>query len=204
MSDQNEPRSMDPAAVRRGRLIAGALFAIALIPVLLATLMYYTGWMVPTSTTNKGDLVARGESIFDTGLVGSNGEALEQRFMPDNEDATWWFLIVADPCEAACQEWLYLSRQVHIRLHREADKVQRAFWSPNPEVLDRDEHPLIEVFSHPDDGLPILPEGVSPADGPFVYIVDRMGTFALRYDESHEGSDLLDDIKHLIKTSPHG
>ncbi len=204
MSDDNRPAPMDPAAVRRGRLIAGGLFAIALVPVLLATLMYYTGWFVPSSTTNKGELVAFGESIFDTGLRGEQGEPLEPRYMPDNGDATWWFVIVADPCEEVCQEWLYLSRQVHIRLNREADKVQRAFWSTNPDVLDRDEHPLIEVLSHEDNGIPKLPEGASPEEGPFVYIVDRMGTFALRYDESHEGTDLLEDIRHLISTSPHG
>ncbi len=203
MTDNSMPPEHDPEAIRRGRLKAGALFAIAFTPILLATLMFYTGWGIPGSTINQGELLEDNPQLTDTGLLGSEGEALEARFLPEHQDAKWWILVVADQCEEACQEWLYMTRQVHILLNRDADRVQRAFYAANPDVLDRDTHPLIEVFQADADRVR-LPDGQVPADGPFVFIVDPMGNMVLRYDDRHEADDVLDDIEHLLDTSPLG
>ena len=204
MNQNATPPEHDPEAIRRGRLKAGALFAIAFTPILLATLMFYTGWGIPASTTNKGELLEGNPQVTETALLGSEGEGLAARFLPENQDAKWWILVVADQCQEACQEWLYMTRQVHILLNRDADRVQRAFYAANPDVLDRDTHPLIEIFQSEEGRAVTLPNGQAPSDGPFVFIVDPMGNMVLRYDDRHTADDVLDDIEHLLDTSPLG
>jgi len=204
MTDQSTPSQAEQDAIRRGRIKAGALFMVALGPMLVATIMFYTGWGVPTATSNNGDLVPRGHTIFETGMTDSDGEALNPLFLPDNEDAKWWFLTVADDCGETCQDLLMLTRQVHISLNRESPRVKRAFHADDPTQAPLDEHPGLSLWDGTAPSRVTLPEDLSPADGPYIYIVDPMGNFVMRYDSSHIGRDILDDIRHLLKISPLG
>ncbi|MDX1588344.1 MAG: hypothetical protein R3296_05350 [Oleiphilaceae bacterium] len=189
--------------MRRGQLKALALFAIAIVPVLVASLMYFTGWGVPEGTSNKGDLVPQGTLASDLGLVTSEGESLDTLFIDENEDATWWLLVVADECNQACEEMVFLTRQVHISLNRQSNRLQRAFYASNAEEVDLSEHPRLSLWKKA-NGTVSLPEGQTPADGPYAYIIDPIGNLVMRYDSSHKGRDMLDDLKHLFKVSPLG
>ena len=63
-----------PAQIRRGRRIALLLFAIGFGPMIVASVMFYTGWMNPTGQSNNGTLVQPPVAVSDLGLV--NGEGI--------------------------------------------------------------------------------------------------------------------------------
>ena len=46
-----------PAQVRRGRRTALLLFALGFGPMILATVMFYTGWLNPDGYSNQGQAV---------------------------------------------------------------------------------------------------------------------------------------------------
>ncbi|TVP58032.1 MAG: hypothetical protein EA349_05340 [Halomonadaceae bacterium] len=203
MNEPSKQQDYDPATVRSGQLKAAALFAIAIIPVLVATLMFFTGWGVPGATSNKGDLVPGGTLATDLGLVNEEGESLQGLFLDNNDNATWWLVVVADECNQACEDMVFLTRQVHISLNRQSNRLSRAFHATDMDEVDLSEHPRLSLWQR-ENGPVTLPEGVSPADGPYAYIIDPIGNLVMRYDSSHAGRDMLDDLKHLFKVSPLG
>jgi len=79
---------------------------------------------------------------------------LPARFLPENEDAKWWIIVTADNCEQACRQWLEVSRSVHRRLHRDADRVRRGFVVADGSVPDPADHPRIVTLNGPDGGNP--------------------------------------------------
>ena len=198
------PRDFTPDETRRSRIKAGLLFAIAIAPLIAATTMYYTGWGIPSSTTNNGEFVGSGEGIKGMGLEEAGGSAFADRFLPDNEDAKWWIVVTADQCEQACRKWLDVSRSVHRRLHRDADRVRRAFASGDGTVPDSGAHPRILTLNGPDGDNPFSGKARKDERDGTVFVVDPMGNLVLRYDSRHTGTDLLDDVEHLLDSSPLG
>jgi hypothetical protein len=198
------PREFTPDEIRRSRIKAGLLFAIAIVPLIAATTMYYTGWGIPGSTTNNGEFVDTQDRISDLNLDTSDNEPFTRRFLPENEDAKWWIIVTADNCEQACRQWLEVSRSVHRRLHRDADRVRRGFVVADGSVPDPADHPRIVTLNGPDGGNPFSSKArASDKDGT-VFVVDPMGNLVLRYDSRHNGTDLLDDVEHLLDSSPLG
>lgn len=197
-------RDFTPDETRRSRIKAGLLFAIAIAPLIAATTMYYTGWGIPSSTTNNGEFVDTRDRISDMDLVTSGNESFTRRFLPDNEDAKWWIIVTADRCEQACRDWLEVSRSVHRRLHRDADRVRRGFLAADGTVPDSGQHPRIVTLNGPNGGNPFAPKARSDATNGTVFVVDPMGNLVLRYDSRHNGTDLLDDMEHLLDSSPLG
>lgn len=198
------PRDFTPDETRRSRIKAALLFAIAIVPLLAATVMYYTGWGIPSSTTNNGEFVEARDSVPDMDLRESGGEPFADNFMPANEDAKWWILVTADRCGTACSEWLDVTRRVHRRLHRDADRVRRGFIAGDGTVPDSGEHPKILTLSGPDGGNPLGSKARDTDRDGTVFVVDPMGNLVLRYDSRHDGTDLLDDVEHLLDSSPLG
>lgn len=199
------PRDFTPDETRRSRIKAGLLFAIAIAPLIAATTMYYTGWGIPSSTTNNGEFVEGRNSIPDMDLrEASGGEPFADQFLPANEDAKWWILVTADRCEQACKEWLEVTRSVHRRLHRDADRVRRAFVAGDGTVPDSGEHPRIVTLTAPEEGNPLSGRARDTDTDGTVFVVDPMGNLVLRYDSRHNGTDLLDDVEHLLDSSPLG
>lgn len=197
------PREFTPDETRRSRIKAGLLFAIAIAPLIAATTMYYTGWGIPSSTTNNGEFVDTREGISSMNLSASD-EPFAQRFLPENENAKWWIIVTADQCEQACQQWLDVSRSVHRRLHRDADRVRRAFVAGDGTVPDSGEHPRLLTLAAPDGGNPFSGKARDGETNATVFVVDPMGNLVLRYDSRHNGTDLLDDVEHLLDSSPLG
>lgn len=198
------PRDFTPEETRRSRIKAALLFAIAIVPLFAATIMYYTGWGIPSSTTNNGEFVQARDGVPDMDLRESGGEPFAANFLPESEDAKWWILVTADRCEQACQQWLDVTRSVHRRLHRDADRVRRAFIAADGTVPDSGEHPRIVTLTHPEGGNPLSAKARDTATNGTVFVVDPMGNLVLRYDSRHNGTDLLDDVEHLLDSSPLG
>lgn len=202
------PNQPSPNQVRRGRRMAGLLFAVGFGPMLVATAMYYTGWLNPGGHTNQGELLQPPLAVTELALLGADGRPLAERFAPQAAEAKWLLLVVADSCDGPCEQLLYLARQVNIALGKNANRVAGAAWLGQvPEPLAQrwpDEYRAIERLTVLPDAAPAWPQRLAPAEAPNLWLVDPLGNVMMRYDLSHGGEAMLKDLKHLLKLSQIG
>ncbi|MBQ0719590.1 MAG: hypothetical protein KBT88_04780 [Gammaproteobacteria bacterium] len=159
-------------------------------------------------TNNRGILLNPVLSMADMPLSDQQGEA----WMWQQQVPKWRLLLpfVGD-CEDACRDFLYTSRQVHIRLDKKTQRVQRVFLNLGAPLDDemnaylKREHPYLTVVR---GDLETFKAFIGPTNAqwsahtPRLVLVDQQGVAMMFYTPEHNGSDLLGDLKHLIKYSP--
>lgn len=197
-----------PEQVRRGRRMALLLFAVGFGPMVLATIMYYTGWMNPDEISSNGILIQPPVAVEELQLNGADGQPFTDRFGPEVEGAEWLMLVAAGPCTAECEELLYLARQVNIALGKNADRLSRAAYLEQiPDDLAArwdDEYATMEQLKSQSGSLPAWPDGVEPDRAPEILLVDPFGNIMMRYNSGHSGKQMLEDLKQLMKLSQIG
>jgi len=138
----------------------------------------------------------------------------EQAAMTAAGDAPWlgkWSLVVrgSAQCEQACRENLYLTRQLHIRLDKNANRVQRIYLSDSSVVSQEfkqflaDEHRLLKRYVADQTALAELDAALLAEQGERArfFIVDPAGWAMMYYLQEHNGNAMLQDLKHLLKYS---
>ena len=203
---------------RRGNQIK--LLILWLVPVglmAIAGITYYlvqTGQMEVGSKSN-GDLIRPPVQL--TELFEAQGNSDLANVWNDK-----WTLVVrtSERCEEGCKQALYTSRQLHISLNQQADRVQRILLIDNFQD-DADlmsfiekEHHLLKVFVTDESALTGLDNAVASAIGstrtplasgesPIVqfFLVDPAGWAMMVYHHGHEGKGVLRDLKHLLRYS---
>ncbi|GIZ10789.1 hypothetical protein [Pseudomonas sp. NCCP-436] len=175
----------------RGRLQLLLLLAIAIGPMLLASAMYQWRFWVPETRSYHGVLIGDGRTLADLGVQGE----LAQR----------WLILVTAPeaCAADCQELVYLARQIHIGLNREASRAEHALALANP--LDdgyranlRREYPRLGLHSL---DPAVYSRVAGDESGAQLWLVDPHGNLVLRYPAGSNGKAILDDLRYLLKVS---
>lgn len=181
---------------RKGRLQLLAILAVVIAPMLLASAMYRFGFWVPETRSYDGVLVANGQGRDALGISA-----------PAAAEPSWELLVTAPQgCAAACQELVYLARQINIGLAREAGRAGHALASGTAlstayeQQLQR-EYPQLKRYPLEPSVYARNPD--APA-GAQLWIVDPHGNLVLRYDEKTKGKAILDDLKHLLKISQIG
>jgi len=189
---------------KRSRWTLVAILVVAVLPVAAAYFMYFTGLGVPQDTVNNGRLLDRAVSV----------EALlpPEVWAKVQEDKKWRLLhVVNKRCESTCQERLYTTRQVHIRLGEKSVRVARMLANVGATADDSgvsallEEHPRMVSFNV-DEGTwqgwmstsEMLTEEFASED--FYLLVDQQGLAMMAYTNQH-GNDLLVDIKRALKFS---
>ncbi len=181
-----------------------ALLLLIMIPfggMLLAAWMYFGGQLLPDGRTHKGNLL-------NPPLTLSAFENPE--LTSDTLDDRWGILIVAgDQCDAVCRDVLFLTRQIHIALDRDTRRVQRHLLMPSLDAGETKEFSAFLAEEH--IGLKLI-EGEMPAftsepdsdmasDDVRVFLTDPMGNIMLWYGKEHNGKQMLNDLKKLLKVS---
>ena len=162
--------------------------------------MYFSGQWVPDGRTNKGVLIQPPVKLEALGLL-QDGQLFSTEKL-----ASRWAVIVfgSETCSTdKCQEVLYKTRQVHIGLGREADRVTRIYVSEKQPALDKalkDQHPSI-FWLHADKRFVTRTLSTSNWPENSYFIVDPLGNIMMSYDASQEGGDLLRDMQKLLKAS---
>ena len=203
MQDEVNSSIESPAPVKgKGRW---QLMVVILVPVLslgLAWFMYFYGQFVPEGRTNRGELMLPPASFESLGLQsGASGFNLE------NLEGRWGILVFGSPaCNTeVCQDVLYQTRQAHIGLGREAERVVRAYISTeqlNSQELQK-EHPEVFWLNAGQAGVTkALKTGSWPENRYF--IVDPLGNIMMGYQAGQPGGDLLKDLQRLLKASKIG
>ncbi len=177
--------------------------------------LVYTGQMT-IGSKNNGDLLVpppRMQEVF------SQAPEADLR---DVWEGKWSIALrVIGRCDEACEQALYLSRQLHIRLDKEADRVQRVLliedlaYDANLAETIAKEHTLLKVLpiGSANSGMnqldQLLQQNVAGTKTPpqsgvpqlAFFLVDQAGFAMMTYHNGHEGNAILQDIKHLLRYS---
>jgi hypothetical protein len=205
MTGHHEP---SPEQIRRGRRTALLLFAVGFGPMVLATIMFYTGWLNPAGHANQGELIQPVVPVQALNLETLDGTPLSERFGADKADAKWLMLVTAGTCTEECEQLLYLARQVNVALGKNAPRVGRAaYLGSTPAALEarwNDEYSRMERLKVQPGAEPAWPASVNPAEKPGILLVDPFGNVMMQYGTEHTGKQMLKDLKHLLKLSQIG
>lgn len=203
MSSTDKSLGMSPQQVQKNKLKLIGIFAVALLPLLIAVAMYFGGFALPSSKTNKGDLIW---PPLDLSLYGNTTSS---PFALVESDKKWFLMLAGNgECSSVCQEKLHLLRQVNIALGREMERVGRvlvltpeyslaadlAESYPNLSSANMSLNSLEKLFN--DSGVEAGSAGHWK-----VWIVDPLGNVLLGYPDASSGYDMIDDLKKLLKLS---
>ncbi len=210
MSGSTHEMVMDRTTVNKNRLKLLAIFGVALLPVLLAFAMYFGGWAIPQDKTNKGNLLW---PPVELNLL--DRSSLSAQVALQEGEAKWSLMLTgAGVCNALCRERLHELRQVNIAMGREHERVGRVLaadlsatqWQeleqeyPALLGLRVDQQTLTQFTSE------ATSVGAQPVAGEAwqVWLVDPLGNVILQYTSAHDGYDMMDDLKRLLKLSKIG
>ena len=166
-------------------------------PLLVAAWLYYGGYFAESlGRSNHGALL---EPIINLG-----DELPETPLLAQGEEG--WLLVYASDqaCADECRNALYTIRQSRKMLGKEMDRVSRVFLhgsTPPDTVFLAAEHPGLITIE--DASLSGLLENKRPPELPAggYYLVDPLGNLVLYFRPDIEPSDMVDDIKRLLKLS---
>lgn len=191
-----------------GRLKVLALMGVFLAPVVLAYVLFNSGWQ-PDSTVNYGDLVVPARPIGDVTL-----QALEGRPLKFSALRGKWTLVYFGPaeCPSVCEKNLYKMQQVQLAQGREAHRVQRLFVVTSPQTLDVmrykiKDYPGTRVATGPNETVGEWQRRfTSTREDPSaaserVFLVDPLGNLVLSYPADADPSGMRKDLARLLRLS---
>lgn len=190
----------DQSRLPRGLLPFLLVAAVFLVPLLLASWMYYSGSsLVPEGRTNHGVIL---EPITN----------VRERF-PDSEAAALsedhWLLVYvhAGTCGESCRDALFRLRQSRRMLGPDMDRLRRVFLH-GEEAPDRvfleEQHPGLATFHDP--GLARLLVEKRPAQlaSGGLFLIDPLGNLVMYFPPDILPGAMVEDIEHLLEVSQIG
>lgn len=184
-----------------------AILVVTIVPLVGAYLVYYTGIGMPDDAVNEGELITAAPNM-ETLLDHASGD------LPTFDNNRKWRLLVpiTDDCTQQCQQNLYVTRQVHIRLAQKAERVERyavnLAGSRGADQLEsiKADHPRLKAFDVPAERWDAWLEATNvPGDigaKHYYLLVDQLGFAMMFYTTDHDGNQLLKDIKRILRYSP--
>ena len=166
------------------------ILLVCLVPLTLAFIMYFYQWAIPTGRTNEGTLLLPPEQL--------DVSTLTEIKAADIVNEGVWRLIHVPPaqCSDACMENIYLTRQLHLALGKEARRVMRML------ILDKSHAQLInQLDKYPNLTLAAIKDKAVFTKGEGVYVVDPLGNIMMFYRSDQIGKPVLKDLKKLLKNS---
>ena len=221
--------STPTAGDRHNRLIILLIAGIPLTIVLAASWLWYfvaegdLDLLGAIGTANNGILLDPPRQINDTRFENDAGAS----FAWDDLESRWTMVVVNEGavCGQSCERRLYFTRQIHIALGKDFNRVRRSFISDTPIAEGRIDIPAELPEGWPDgledDGLAgylarahsglvavktsasalstLFPETATVASG--WYLVDPAGWIMMRYEDDLDYKAVISDLKFLLKNS---
>ena len=195
----------------RGRLKVLLIAGLFLLPVLIAYVLFGTGWR-PSTTGNYGELVQPARPITDVALRSIDGARISFNGLKGK-----WNLIyfAAAECLKPCTDALYKMRQVSLAQGKEARRIRRVIVVYRAKVPDGlrntlSDYPNMQVITGPSDAVETLArQFYLPAGTPFdglhrIYLVDPLGNFMMSYAADANPTGIRKDLARLLKVSQVG
>ncbi len=149
------------------------IWLVGVVPMLVAFMMYYSGFLRPENTINQGELIAQ--------------QTLKQWQLKYNDNAwqqtSQWQILHTLPnsCNStACENWQNNLPTLIKLLGKDSSRV--AYFQVGTK-LDMLQTPKIETL------------------GEAVWVVDPLGNLVMRYSPQLQPKQLLKDLKKLLKLS---
>jgi len=178
------------------------LLALFFGPLAVAWIWFFYFEDVRPATVNKGDLVAPVVSLADLKI---HERGAVESIAPFEGD---WFVVLLAPreCDETCERALYLTRQVWMRLNKDADRVQRILLTGQDTEYPANEHRDLRVFELDRNALARFTDAQRPelAGATRLYLVDPQGNLMMSYPLDFTPEMLNDDLKRLLKYSDAG
>jgi hypothetical protein len=170
-------------------------------------------------TANRGTLVQPPRQIDDVTLLAPDGAA----FVYADAEPRWTMVVPAagGRCDRICENNLYLTRQIHVAMGKDFNRITRAYASDTgpgdtalmlQELSDKRPAPAsFEQFlaeEHRDLQPLVLAPGEldrlfaeAGADPSTWYLVDPAGWIMMSYNKDVTYKDVITDLKFLLKNS---
>jgi cytochrome oxidase Cu insertion factor (SCO1/SenC/PrrC family) len=193
-------KKLPNAAPTFARIKLAAIAALFALPVLLATLLYETGWR-PASSVNHGDLVQPARPIRDATLQSASGRSTALSELPEK----WTMLYFAPSvCDATCEAVLYKMNQVQLTQGEHADRIQRVVIA-----VDATENPGLRQAVDRYPGAVLLTGSLATVrafgeqfgGGGEIYLVDPLRNLMMSYRPGADPSGMRKDLARLLKVS---
>ena len=193
----------DERRTRAGRWSMLAVLLVCAAPVVASYFTYYV--IRPQTAKSHGDLIQPTRAIPDINVTDLNQQKVA---LPSLKDQ--WLLISVAPagCDDACQQRLYLQRQILTGLGRERDRLDWVWLiSDNGEVPQSIRPGLSEavVLRMPKDQIEAW---LQPANGhdltEHLYLVDPMGEWMMRFPapiNAEHAPRIKRDLERLLRAS---
>lgn len=211
--------------IRGNRLVLLTIAGIPLTMILAATWLWYfviegdLDLVGALGTSNSGTLVQPPRQIDDQELREDTGALLQYGdFEPK------WALVVPGAgasCDQSCEQALYITRQIHIAIGKEFNRIRRLYLSevspgdsslgvatlsddrPAPasfrELLET-EHRGLKALTLSEGGYRAL-FAEHQVDASTWYLVDPGGWIMMSYNSEIHYKDVISDLKFLLKNS---
>lgn len=189
---------------RTGRWKMLLVLLMCAAPVIASYFTYYV--IRPEGRSNYSEVISPGVFIPETlALTNLQGQAV-----PANSLKGQWLIVVvaASPCDARCEKYLLLQRQLRETLGREKDRVDK-LWLITDEQALRPELAAAIAAPPTATALRISPAALAawlaPAAGhalqDHIYLVDPMGAWMLRTPVDPEPAKFKRDVERLLRAS---
>jgi cytochrome oxidase Cu insertion factor (SCO1/SenC/PrrC family) len=205
---KTDPGARPTASGRRTLLLVTALF---LLPVVLATYLYVSGWRPEGRSLQHGELVQPARPVADAGLTAADGTPYRFGSLRGK-----WVLVTFSPlpCNDVCQNNLYKMQQVRLTQGRDAPRVERVLIAADAAG------PALRELAQRYPGLLALGGAratIQKLAGEFVssqgsaleatgrvYLVDPIGNLVLSYAPDADASGMRKDLARLLRLSQVG
>lgn len=204
------------------------LLLMAALPIGSATWYFktheYKGFI---ATKNKGELVIPVIDVTTLDLRNGAGEPAYLSFEElvadvapeDYKPRPWQLLYLGAPeCDDTCVDRLYFLRQLHVRLGREFNRVQRVYVQASDVPGPLPDHTAAYIAAEQPDMRVVyanaselrerlratVPEGVDPLEQHYIYVVDPVGNVMMYFTPDNTPDEILSDLDTLLDNSSLG
>lgn len=210
---------------RNNRAVLLLIGGIPVTMILAATWLWYyvvhgdLDLVSMLGTANRGTLVQPPRQLDDLQLLDQSG--MEVKF---GELEPRWAMIIpanSDQCDVACENTLYMARQIHVAMGKGFNRIRRLYVSESSvadtrlavsELSDKHPAPLnfgnyLETEHRGLKPLMLEPGGYDSlfpehSDDPSTwYLVDPAGWIMMSYNSDIPYKDVISDLKFLLKNS---
>lgn len=170
-------------------------------PVVASYLSYYV--IKPHGRTNYGELIMPPRALPATlALVNLQGDAVR----PEQLKGQWLLVTVqGGACDAACEQALYLQRQMREMLGRDKDRLDRVWFIPDAAPVREALLPALEGSWLLRAAPEALGAWLSPASGQRLqdglYLVDPRGDWMMRWPADGDVRRIRKDLTKLLKAA---
>ena len=186
---------------RRSLFPLWAMLAVFALPVVSAWFLYLNPEYLPTTRSNRGDLI---EAIV-TLPTGEDLLSVEGApFDSDKLSGRWTLVVLGQAsCSEPCLEKLREIRQIRLALGESRLSVERLLLATDSGFVVESELAGTQVATLTPAGaqhlLDQLGDDASAYDR--IYILDPMGRLMMRYRADAPAKDILKDMERLLKAS---